>query len=110
MISCFFVDRPDMDTMKEVLSIQFIKYKLKPDNYNINKLAKVAYQKELTGSEVEQIIIDTKFDAFDKNEKPNDNDIIKAIGLIKRPIATYFYANAEKNDAYQKVDDMSLDA
>ena len=106
----FFVDRPDMDTMKEVLSIQFIKYKLKPDNYNINKLAKVAYQKELTGSEVEQIIIDTKFDAFDKNEKPNDNDIIKAIGLIKRPIATYFYANAEKNDAYQKVDDMSLDA
>jgi len=106
----FFVDRPDEITMKEIISIQLQKYKLDPNKYNIDGLSKKAYNKELTGSEIEQIVIDAKYNAFDNDQDPDDKDIKKAIDSIKLPIASYFYKNAEKNEKYKQVDMMSIDA
>jgi len=71
----------------------------------------------LTGSEIEQVIIDAQFNAYYEREgPPNDDEIIIAMNAIQMPIATYFIdriknnTDAEKKQKYVDVESMSINA
>ena len=85
------------------------------NNYDIEKLAKFASDKTLTGSEIEQVIIDAQFNAYYERENPpNDDEIITAMNAIQMPIATYFIdrikktEDLEKKQKYMDVESMSI--
>ena len=69
----------------------------------------------MTGSEIEQVIIDAQFNAYyDREDPPNDDEIIVEMKAIQKPIATYFLDriqdDEEKKRKYADVDLMSIDA
>nr|WP_321500844.1 AAA family ATPase [uncultured Dethiosulfovibrio sp.] len=73
----FFVKPPNDSERMEIFKIQMRKYKLSPDNFDLPQL--VQFSKDRTGAEIEQCIIDAKYNAFDENRQPNTRDIINII-------------------------------
>jgi ATP-dependent 26S proteasome regulatory subunit len=111
----FFVGEPNEEALKEIIAIQLEKHKLDKNNYDIERLGMVAAKKKLTGSEIEQVIIDAQFNAYyDREDPPNDDEIIVEMKAIQKPIATYFLDriqdDEEKKRKYADVDLMSIDA
>ncbi|MHA1766541.1 MAG: AAA family ATPase [Promethearchaeota archaeon] len=73
----FFVDLPSQEEREEIFKIHLKKKKRNPENFQIKKLAQKT--KGFTGAEIEEVIKEGLFRAFDKNEDLKDNHIISAI-------------------------------
>lgn len=69
----FFVPPPSDEDRRDIFKIQLRKYKLNPDDYNMDRL--IQNSKDRTGAEIEQAIIEAKYNAFDENRTPNIEDI-----------------------------------
>lgn len=69
----FFVPPPSDEDRKDIINILLRKYKLNPDSFDISKL--LQYSKDRTGAEIEQAIIDAKYNAFDEDRDPSTQDI-----------------------------------
>ncbi len=84
----FFVGLPNRRELKEIIEIQLKKYKLNVHDFNINNLISIFMDRN-TGAEIEQSIIEAKYNAFDKDREPNEMDIREAVSGI-RPIYSMF--------------------
>ena len=73
----FFVPPPNDSDRKEIIEIQLRKYKLSPSDFDVVRL--VQYSKDRTGAEIEQAIIEAKYNAFDENRAPTTEDIYEAL-------------------------------
>jgi len=73
----FFVPPPTDKDRVDIFNILLRKYKLNPEEFEISRL--VQYSKDRTGAEIEQAIIEAKYNAFDENRTPNTNDIYNAL-------------------------------
>jgi SpoVK/Ycf46/Vps4 family AAA+-type ATPase len=73
----FFVPPPNDEDRREIITIQLKKYKLNPQNYDIQRLVQIS--KDRTGAEIEQAIIEAKYNAFDEEREVTTEDIDKAL-------------------------------
>jgi len=73
----FFVPPPSDEDRRDIISILLQKYKLNPNNFDITNL--VAISKDRTGAEIEQAIIETKYNAFDEEREVTTQDIDRVL-------------------------------
>lgn len=73
----FFVDLPSYEERKEIFTIHLKKRKRKPENFDLDLLARES--ENFSGAEIEQVIISALFDAFVENRDLNTEDILKNI-------------------------------
>jgi hypothetical protein len=95
----FFVPPPSDADRKDIFNILLRKYKLNPDEYNLEKL--IQFSNDRTGAEIEQAIIEAKYNAFDDDRKPTTEDIYQSFTE-----ATPIWANFQKiieADAYKQI-------
>lgn len=77
----FFVDLPSKEERKEIFKIHLEKRKRKAESFNIDKLADDAIG--FSGSEIEEIIVSSLYDAFDNDEDINQSYIENTIkGMV----------------------------
>lgn len=76
----FFVPPPNENDRKEIFEILLNKYKLNPDEFDLTRLARNS--KDRTGAEIEQAIIESKYDGFDENRKPKTEDIYNSLTSV----------------------------
>ena len=76
----FFVGPPNELERMEIVKIQMRKYKLAPENFDLPRLVQTS--KDRTGAEIEQAIIEAKYNAFDENRPPKTDDIYKALSEV----------------------------
>lgn len=101
----FFVPPPSTNDRKDIFNIVLKKYKLNPENFDLMKL--VQYSKDRTGAEIEQAIIEAKYNAFDDDREPLTEDIYKSFtdttpiwNNFQRIISTDEYNQIIKNAKY----------
>jgi SpoVK/Ycf46/Vps4 family AAA+-type ATPase len=85
----FFVPPPSNIDRSDIFKILLKKYKLNPDDFNIRNLTQIS--KDRTGAEIEQSIIESKFNAFDEDRDVSTQDILNAL-KISSPIWNTFQA------------------
>ena len=85
----FFVGPPNSKERREIFNIQLRKYQLDPNNYDFDYLTQVSQNR--TGAEIEQAIIEAKFNAFDENREPTTEDIYNILASVT-PIWSSFQA------------------
>lgn len=85
----FFVGPPNGNERREIFNIQLRKYQLDPNNYDFDYLTQVSQNR--TGAEIEQAIIEAKFNAFDENREPTTEDIYNILASVT-PIWSSFQA------------------
>lgn len=73
----FFLDLPKEKEKEEIFSIHLSKKGRDPKNFNINEFAAAA--KDFTGAEIEQVITDALFQAFNKQKEVSNEEILSAI-------------------------------
>ncbi len=95
----FFVGTPNEKERMEIINIQMRKYKLSPESFDLPRLVQVS--KDRTGAEIEQAIIEAKYNAFDENRQPGTDDIYKALADVA-PIWGSFQ-EIMKNKNYQQI-------
>ncbi len=95
----FFVPPPNDKDREQIIPILLRKYKLNPDNFEIAKL--VQYSENKTGAEIEQAIIEAKYNAFDENKQPNTQDIC----LVFQDTAAIWnnFQNVINSDEYRQI-------
>ncbi|MBN2343031.1 MAG: AAA family ATPase [Deltaproteobacteria bacterium] len=71
----FFVDLPDIQERKDILTLHLQKRGLNPDAFNLDDLARKT--EKLTGSELEQLVIGAMYLAFERGEQPSADDLRK---------------------------------
>lgn len=73
----FFVDLPDANARKEILSIHLKRKKRNPKDFDLDRLA----QKSIgfSGAELEEAVKEALFDAFNEDEDVSNKNIEKAI-------------------------------
>lgn len=101
----FFVPPPSINDRKDIFNIVLKKYKLNPEDFDLMKL--VQYSKDRTGAEIEQAIIEAKYNAFDDDREPTTEDIYKSFtettpiwNNFQRVINTEEYNQIIKNAKY----------
>ncbi len=80
----FFVDLPDEQAREQILSIHLSRRKLKPDQFDLPRLAKLS--RDFSGSELEQAVISALFTAYQSETSLNDGHI-EAEMRKSRPLA-----------------------
>ena len=95
----FFVAPPNKDERQEIFNILLRKYKLNPDDFDLSKLVQITTDR--TGAEIEQAIIEAKFNAFDENRAPTSADIYSVIADIIPIWATF--KETIKTSAYAQI-------
>jgi DNA polymerase III delta prime subunit len=75
----FFVDLPTQHEREEIIKIHLQKKKREPDDYNITELAKKS--KGFSGAELEEVVKEALFQAFDSARELRDEDMLKAISV-----------------------------
>ena len=96
----FFVPPPNENDRKDIFSILLNRYQLNSDDFDIDQLAKVS--KDRTGAEIEQTIIEAKYNAYDDgNREPNTEDIYNNLVEVT-PIWSTF-KKVINNSAYQTI-------
>lgn len=76
-----FVDLPRPEDRLEIFRVHLVKRTLKPDNFDLDKLADKA--KDFSGAEIEGAVKDGVLEAFiDGNRAAETRDIVKAIESI----------------------------
>jgi len=69
----FFVPPPNDEDRRDIIAIQLQKYKLNPQDFDIARLVQIS--KDRTGAEIEQAIIEAKYNAFDEDREVTTQDI-----------------------------------
>src|ERR1700733_5028508 len=73
----FFVDLPNQTEREAVWSIQIQKYLRQPKEFDLVQLARAT--DGLTGSEIENVFVDSLFHAFDLGKEPTDLSITQVL-------------------------------
>lgn len=73
----FFVDLPNQHERKEILTLHLEKRGLSPAQFDVDSWAEKT--DKLTGSELEQLVIAAMYMAFERKDKPTNNDLRKAL-------------------------------
>ena len=73
----FFVDLPNDGERCEIWRIQLQRYKRTPDKFDIGKL--VNRSQSMTGSEIEQAVVEAMFNAYDEGREVETADIMSAM-------------------------------
>lgn len=76
----FFVDLPSKEERKEILRIHLEKRRRNPDKYNIERLADMT--KDFAGSELEEIIVSSLYDAFDEGAELEQRHLDSAVKAL----------------------------
>lgn len=95
----FFVDIPNSEERKEIFKIQLKKYKLKPGNFELNKLS--GFYQAFTGAEIEQAIVEAKFNAFYEKREVTLDDL-REVRANLSPIYASFEEKL-KNQEYKNL-------
>jgi ATP-dependent 26S proteasome regulatory subunit len=83
----FFVAPPNREERREIFNIQLRKYKLDPVEFDLEKLIQTSENR--TGAEIEQAIVEAKFNAFDEERKVTTNDIYNIMAAVTPVWATF---------------------
>jgi AAA+ superfamily predicted ATPase len=89
----FFVDLPTQKEREEIFKIHLKKKGRNPDNFNIESFAEKT--KGYSGAEIEEIIKEALFQAYDKAREVNNDDIHNAIDKIF-PLSRTMHETIEK--------------
>lgn len=81
----FFLDLPTRVEREEIFSIHLQRKGNEVSNFNVPQLAQIT--KGWTGSEIEQVIIDAMYEAFNENRKLSEDDLFVIFGSTV-PLAT----------------------
>jgi SpoVK/Ycf46/Vps4 family AAA+-type ATPase len=73
----FFVDLPDQDEREEIFKIHIAKRNRKPDAFNVAALASAT--NGFTGAEIEAVITESLFSAFDEKMEVEDRHVLESI-------------------------------
>ncbi len=73
----FFVDLPKEDVRREIFAIHLQKRNRKPDDFDLDVLAKAS--DGYSGAEIEQVVISALHEAYSDSEKISTDSIVKAI-------------------------------
>jgi len=95
----FFVPPPNENDRKEIFEILLNKYKLDPEQFDLSRLARNS--KDRTGAEIEQSIIEAKYDAFDDKRNPQTEDIYRSLTSVT-PI-WHNFINIINTNEYQQI-------
>lgn len=95
----FFVPPPNDNERKDIFNILLSKYKLNSENFDIVKLSQ--YGKDRTGAEIEQAIIESKYNAFDEDRDVTTKDIYNTL-RESAPIWNSF-KNVIQTPEYQQI-------
>ena len=95
----FFVPPPNKEDRREIFLILLQKYKLNPNEFDIEYLVRIS--KDRTGAEIEQMIIEAKYNAFDESREVTTEDIDRALREIS-PIWNSFQGIIE-NQQYKQI-------
>ena len=76
----FFVDIPNVKERREIFRIQLQRQKLKPEDYDLDKLTEAA--KDFTGAEIERAIEEAKILCANEDRLPETEDVIKCVAQI----------------------------
>ena len=95
----FFVPPPNDEDRKDIFEILLRKYQLDPNSFNIPQL--IQYSKDRTGAEIEQSIIEAKYNAFDEDRDVTTEDI-RASYTESTPIWNNFQ-RVIATDAYNQI-------
>lgn len=95
----FFVDLPTEKEREEILKIHLKKKNRNPEKFNIKELAKKS--KGFSGAELEEVIKEALFQAYDKEREVNDVDIIEAIDKTF-PLSRTMHETIEKMRKWAK--------
>jgi ATP-dependent 26S proteasome regulatory subunit len=66
----FFIDLPTREERERIWHIQIAKYRRQPKEFDLHQLAKVT--EGFTGSEIEQVFIESLYRSFDQEIEPTD--------------------------------------
>jgi SpoVK/Ycf46/Vps4 family AAA+-type ATPase len=87
----FFVDLPNQQEREAIWRIQVAKFKRDPEKFDIVQLARAT--EGLTGSEIEQLFIDSLHEAFSRRDEPTDlsialllNDLVPLSKLMSEQV------------------------
>ncbi len=87
----FFVDLPNQTEREAIWRIQITKFKRDPQEFDVVQLARAT--EGLTGSEIEQLFIDSLHEAFSRHVEPTDlsialllNDLVPLSKLMSEQI------------------------
>ncbi|HEX9923811.1 MAG TPA: AAA family ATPase [Anaerolineae bacterium] len=73
----FFVDLPQLQERREIFAIHLARRGRDPLEYDLNKLAQVS--DGFSGAEIEQVVIDGLYDAFENDRELTDDDLVRAL-------------------------------
>jgi SpoVK/Ycf46/Vps4 family AAA+-type ATPase len=73
----FFADLPTQDEREEIIKIHIQKKNRDPDDFDIKKLAQKS--KGFSGAELEEVVKEALFQAFDQERTLYDDDMLNAI-------------------------------
>lgn len=86
----FFVDLPNEKEIRQIFKIHLKGYKLDEDLFDLDNLVETSNKQHNTGSEIEQAIIEAKFNAYDEDRDVVTDDIVSAIKQVKSTIWDIF--------------------
>jgi len=69
----FFIDLPTRREREEIFTIHLNRKGTKASDFNIPQLAQIT--KGWSGSEIEQVIISSRYEAFNQDRKLNEDDL-----------------------------------
>ncbi len=81
----FYVDLPNFEDRKKILSIHLSKRNIDPSNFNLNEIAKS--MEGFNGAEIEQVVISALVEAFSQERELTDMDIFRVMGNMV-PLST----------------------
>jgi len=99
----FFVTPPNKDEREEIFNIQLRSYLLDPENYSVSEFVRLS--PDMTGAEIEQAIIEAKYNAFDDDRDPTDDDIINAVSKTT-PLWNTFKKTTDTEE-YRRIIDLA---
>ena len=73
----FFVDLPSRGDREEILKIHIQRFSRNPDDFNVEEIAEKA--RDLSGAELEQVVIESLFSAYSLDREPDTSDMLEAI-------------------------------
>lgn len=95
----FFVDLPTETEREEIIKIHLKKKNRKPKDFNTKELAKKS--KGFSGAELEEVVKEALFQAYDKEREVNDDDISEAINKTF-PLSRTMHETIEKMRKWAK--------
>jgi len=81
----FFIDLPTRREREEIFTIHLNRKGTKASDFNIPQLAQIT--KGWSGSEIEQVIISSRYEAFNLNRKLNEDDLFTSFAITV-PLST----------------------